>query len=62
MVIENGEAAKRWANQIAHYVTHALITGGVVAGDKNASAVAIIEEEIWARLCVRDYPPAMAEK
>ena len=62
MAIENGEAAKRWANQMAHYVTDALITGAVVASESNATAVAIIEEEIWSRLCVRDYPPNMVEK
>ena len=62
MAIQNGEAAKRWANQIAHYVTDALITGGTVAAENNARAVSIIEGEVWAQLCVRNYPPSMADK
>lgn len=53
MSMENSEAAKKWANQIAHYVTDALISAGVIVPADNAKSVSIIEEEVWAQFCMK---------
>jgi len=58
----NDHAAFMWAHQVAHLVVGALIDGKVVSPEHNAIAVGLVQEEIFARLAVRDYPPPINEK
>jgi hypothetical protein len=48
---------KAWSEAVAALVVDALRWAKIVQKDDNERAVAIAAEEIYARLCVRDYPP-----
>ena len=49
---------KSWADHIAVLATDALIDAGLVHGDDLNRAVETISNEIFARLCLSDFPPA----
>jgi hypothetical protein len=51
------DGVKAWSDNVACIVADALMDGGVITEDALDRATAIIAEEIFARLCVRDYPP-----
>ena len=56
-------SAKAWSDHVAGLVVDALIDGGLIGRDDFQRAVDIVSEEVFARLCVRDYPPVeMYEK
>jgi hypothetical protein len=48
---------KAWGDDVAGLAVSALIDGGLVDPVGYERAVAIVSEEIFARLCVRDFPP-----
>ena len=49
---------REWCAKVAGLVADALATAGVVAHDQLERVVEVATEEIYARLCVRDYPPS----
>jgi hypothetical protein len=51
--------AKAWSEAIAALVVDALRYAKIVQKDDNDRAIEIAADEIYARLCVRDYPPHM---
>jgi hypothetical protein len=57
MTMDRNQAAKRWAEHVASFVTDGLLSAGLLAEGDNVKAVAVIEDEILARLKVSDYPP-----
>jgi hypothetical protein len=46
-----------WCDSKAHLAVDALIHAGLVAGDEFERASGIVAEELYVRLCLRDYPP-----
>jgi hypothetical protein len=53
------EMPEQWSNRVAALAVDALIYPGIVKREDVEKAIAIVGEEIYARLCVRDYPPPM---
>jgi len=51
--------AKAWSDAIAALVVDALRYAKIVQKDDNDRAIEIAAAEIYARLCVHDYPPHM---
>ena len=51
--------AKQWCESVAALAVDALCDTGLVQRKQYEQAVAIVAEEIMARLCVSDYPPAL---
>jgi hypothetical protein len=54
-----GDTPKRWSESVAALIVDALRDAKIVSKEHNDRAIAVASEEIYARLCVRDYPPAM---
>ncbi len=52
-------SAKEWSESVAGLIVDALRWAKIVSEDDNDRAIAIAAEEIYARLCVRDYPPPL---
>jgi hypothetical protein len=50
-------SVKTWSDEIAALVVDALVDAGLVDRNNFQRAFAIVSEEVFARLCVRDYPP-----
>jgi hypothetical protein len=50
-------SVKQWSDTVAELAVDALICGKVVDRGNFEKAVAIVSEEVFARLCVHDYPP-----
>ena len=57
MTMEKNEAAKRWAEHVAYFVSDGLLSAGLLSERDNLKAVAVIEDELLARLKMSDYPP-----
>ena len=49
--------AEQWADSVAAIAVDALLDAGLVAREQFEAARAIVAEEVFVRLCVRDYPP-----
>jgi hypothetical protein len=49
---------KEWCDIIAGLGIDALIDAGLVDKRDNENATAVLAEEIFARLCLHDYPPS----
>ena len=50
---------EQWSNRVAALAIDALMDAGIVKREDMQKAIAIVGEEIFARLCVRDYPLAV---
>lgn len=53
--------AKAWSDRVAALAVDALLTGKVLRKEDFDRAVAIVSEEIFVRLTLRDYPPTDEE-
>jgi len=51
------ETPEQWSNRIAGLAVDGLVHPGIVKPEELQRAIEIVGEEIYARLCVRDYPP-----
>jgi hypothetical protein len=51
--------AKAWCDQVAEIAVDQLVYDGLCKPEDFQSATAIVAEEIYARLCVGDVPPAI---
>ncbi len=49
--------AEQWAASVAAMAVDALLDAGLVSREQFEAARAIVAEEVFVRLCVRDYPP-----
>jgi hypothetical protein len=49
--------AKSWSDQIARLAADALVEARLVNRDDFDKAADVIAEEVFARLCLRDFPP-----
>jgi hypothetical protein len=54
---DQNATAQDWAASVADLAVDALLYAGLVRREQLEIASSIIAEEIFARLCVRDYPP-----
>jgi hypothetical protein len=50
------EMDKDWSRQVAELATDALVTAGLLPRDRLEQANAIVAEEIYVRLAMRDRP------
>ena len=48
---------KSWSDQIAGLVADALVEARLVSRDDFDRVTDVIAEEVFARLCLRDFPP-----
>jgi hypothetical protein len=51
--------AEEWAASVAALAIDALVDAGLVSREQFEAARAIVAEEVFVRLCVNDYPPAV---
>lgn len=49
---------RAWSDSIAALAVDALVDHGLVGRDDLDRATAIVSQEVFARLCLLDYPPA----
>ncbi len=51
-------SAKTWSDKVGALAVDALVTAKLVKKEEFERAVAIVSEEIYVRLCLRDMPPS----
>ena len=51
-------SVKAWSDQIAFLAAEALVESQLVSRDNFDTAAAVIAEEVYARLCLCDFPPS----
>jgi hypothetical protein len=49
--------AEQWAARVAALAVDVLLRAGLVSRKQFKAACAIVAEEVFVRLCLRDYPP-----
>jgi hypothetical protein len=48
---------KEWSDHVAGLAADALVDAQLISGTEFGRAAAIISEEVFARLCLGDFPP-----
>lgn len=54
---EFDSSTREWCRRIAELTVDGLFMAKLIARDELDKTIEIAAEEIYARLCVRDYPP-----
>ncbi len=54
---EFADQSRDWCNNFSELGADALVFAGLISKEDFERASAIISEELFARLCVNDYPP-----
>ena len=49
--------AEQWCGSVAAIAVDALLDAGLVSRDQLVAARAVVAEEVFVRLCLKDYPP-----
>jgi hypothetical protein len=58
---EMDASAKQWSEKIAALAVDALLDAGLVRRDDFDAAMRVVAEEIFVRLCLKDYPPPIPQ-
>ena len=59
---ESYKAAEQWSNEIANLIVDALQDANLIEKIGVDKSIEIVAEEIFVRLCCRDYPPQIKDE
>jgi hypothetical protein len=54
-------ATQQWSEDVAAFVVDTLLHAKIVQKEQCERAIEIAAEEIFVRLCLKDYPPPIEE-